>query len=215
MGVCAQQHRVCTGRYNSIYYKMCANNLHDDMSVSKALTMSISVVGLIFYMYIICLLMALSMKISLNCQESLITMPRHFQTAQNYNNMDLVNGCFLALIFWIVKNTNIGRHKNRAMQHCNPVFNIGSRKDYVLTKPMLFTYWVAAVNLILIIIGNPAIVNPGPFQNKHKVSVLYHNIRGFIPPTELGKPNPSLNTIKISEFQSYLFEKKNRHCGFK
>ena len=78
-----------------------------------------------------------------------------------------------------------------------------------ITNCVLYTFWVATLNLILIIMCNPTIVNPGPTQKRPQVSVLFHNIRGFTPPNKLGQPNPAkLNTNKIAEFQSYLFDKK-------
>ena len=36
---------------------------------------------------------------------------------------------------------------------------------------------------------NLTIKNPGP---KPKLAVLYQNVRGIIPPSELGSPNPML-----------------------
>ena len=63
MGVCAQQHRVMTGMYNSILLKTCTNNLVDETSVTDALILTISVVGLILYLYILCLLMAVCVEI--------------------------------------------------------------------------------------------------------------------------------------------------------
>ena len=76
---------------------------------------------------------------------------------------------------------------------------------YILQCSNIFTLWITALNLIVIVICNPTISNPGP---KPKLSVLYQNVRGFIPPSELGLPNPMLNGNKLSEFQTYIMDKK-------
>ena len=64
MGVCAQQHRITTGRYNSFYFNKIVNKFKEYMGVGKALTTFLSMVGLILYLYIVCLLMALYIDVS-------------------------------------------------------------------------------------------------------------------------------------------------------
>ena len=80
MGICVQQHRICTGRYNSMYFKECkfVNKTKDDLSVGEVLKISVSVVGLICYMYIICLLMALCIETSLSSSASETYTTLHF-----------------------------------------------------------------------------------------------------------------------------------------
>ena len=38
-----------------------------------------------------------------------------------------------------------------------------------------------------------------------KISVLYHNVQGFLTTRELHKENPLLDTKKVSDFQSYVY----------
>ena len=68
---------------------------------------------------------------------------------------------------------------------------------------VLCSIWMATMNLKLITISNPGIVNPGP-----NVPVVYHNCQGFIPFGELGKVNPQLDVTKVLEFQACVAEKK-------
>ena len=60
MGVCAEQHRQLIGKYNSIifkkHHKTCKN---DNISVSTMLFLSLVAAGLIFYLYVIILTMAM------------------------------------------------------------------------------------------------------------------------------------------------------------
>ena len=64
--------------------------------------------------------------------------------------------------------------------------------------------WMLLLNFLLIVIVNPSMLNPGP----NKISVLYHNVQGFVPPGEAKKDNPNLSRTKISEFQGHVYDKR-------
>ena len=199
MGVCPQQHRISTGRYNSIYFRECmfVNKSKDDMSIGRALRISISVVGLICYMYVICLLMALFIETTLN--QTLIS--RIHPTVKLNSLRELTNiGIFIIIYSSLPKFAAHNKFslRKRIISHFR-VFNNN------ITQ---YTLWIFALNLSLIVIYHPTIVNPGPPQKKSKVSVAYHNVQGFVPLNDLGNPNPMLHTDKLLEFQSYLAHKK-------
>ena len=65
--------------------------------------------------------------------------------------------------------------------------------------------WISIINLCLIIITNPSLLNPGPVKN---MSVLYQNVQGFVPICALNDINPNLNMTKLLEFQSYVYQHK-------
>ena len=65
--------------------------------------------------------------------------------------------------------------------------------------------WSTIVNLILIVVSNTSLLNPGPTK---KFSILYQNVRGFIPFRHLGESHPPLDVTKVMEFQSYVVDKK-------
>jgi hypothetical protein len=50
-----------------------------------------------------------------------------------------------------------------------------------------------------------SINNPGPPQN---LSVLYQNVQGLIPVSELTNRNPSLNETKLAELQAHVYTNK-------
>ncbi len=50
------------------------------------------------------------------------------------------------------------------------------------------------------VIVNPSLLNPGP----NNLSVVYQNIQGFIPFSDLGVDNPKLDRNKLAEFHGYL-----------
>ena len=68
------------------------------------------------------------------------------------------------------------------------------------------TFWLTILNLLLIVITNPSIKNPGPVSED--LTVLYQNARGFVPFNALGKNILPLDNDKLIEFQAHIFEKK-------
>ena len=68
--------------------------------------------------------------------------------------------------------------------------------------------WTFLINFCLITIVNPSLLNPGPQRGNSDLTVAFQNVTGLIPFSELGKPNPKLDTIKILELNSYI-------CKFK
>ncbi len=68
------------------------------------------------------------------------------------------------------------------------------------------TLWIYAMNLILIIVANPSINNPGP--NSQCFNICYQNVQGLIPLSDLGNPNPQLNMSKLTELQAYAYSNK-------
>ena len=70
-----------------------------------------------------------------------------------------------------------------------------------------YTLWLVSMNLFLLVIVFPGIVNPGPTQNndRRNISVLFQNVRGLIPFTELGEASPMLDNTKLFELQQYTY----------
>ena len=173
------------------------------------------VVGLIIYGYILCLLIALFIDVSLKQHKTLLftssfnERPKFFHiNSEAMLLRDHINNCFIILIICIYKKTTqniIGDKNNKKVlkYFCNI-----KNSSCISIIAAQYTYWIACLNLVLIIICNPVIVNPGPTQGNRNLSVLYQNIRGFVPPTELPESNPMLNTQKLIDFQSYIFENK-------
>ena len=60
MGVCAEQHRQTVGKYNCIIFKKHSIKYkYDDISICIMLLLSLVAAGLIFYLYLITLIMAM------------------------------------------------------------------------------------------------------------------------------------------------------------
>ena len=191
MGVSSQQHRVLTGVYNFSFKFMTSGSKksadsNDFKGFFETLRVCIGVFGILLYLYILCLIMAMSINITNTgpwFRASSISDPIYSLSG---NIRDFLNCSFIILLKFVP-----GYYFKR------------KRKTYFLhwiTDKI--TLWAALMNLLLIIISNPSILNPGPGKN---FSVMYQNVRGFVPFSSLGESHPPLNVNKILEFQSYVF----------
>ena len=75
----------------------------------------------------------------------------------------------------------------------------------------IYTVWIFSVNMILIVISNKSILNPGPRKQPSAtpISILYHNARGFMVfDPKLPNNPPTLNITKVLTFQAYIFQHK-------
>ena len=70
-----------------------------------------------------------------------------------------------------------------------------------------FSIWTTMISLALIVICNPGILNPGPPRGNN-ITIMYQNVRGFVPFSALGKNVMPLNTDKLLELQSKVFTDK-------
>ena len=164
----------------------------------------VCVLFLIIYMYVLCLLMAI--ETSCNSYIHSFTTSGIISTVNFSHCKDPLNNYFLILIMQVVKKWiqfNIRYNKTFKDQFMHFI-----RKVINIYQNLPLSYWTALLNFIFIIICNPGIVNPGPLHGNPRLSVFYQNIRGFISPDQLGDPNPMLNMNKLSEFQSYIYDKK-------
>ena len=69
-------------------------------------------------------------------------------------------------------------------------------------------YYLMSLNLILIVVTTPCIVNPGPSPGSRPLNIFYNNVQGFINPGELKSESPTLNMTKLHEFHGYIFSQK-------
>ena len=74
----------------------------------------------------------------------------------------------------------------------------------------MYVKYTCVINLLLIIIVTPSIVNPGPvsqakaYSNINVLKVAYCNIQGLIIPSSMGRKEAIFQTNKLLDFQPYL-----------
>ena len=131
MGVCPLQHHICTGLYNSrlillsaskcgkLYFVPCkrGNVLNNFLCVKSVLLSTLSAAGLILYVYILCLVMAIWMEISLKQNTSLhfieTTFKQHHKLSHPTSETcsTVINNYFLILILHLLKTTPLKQVK--------------------------------------------------------------------------------------------------------
>ena len=164
---------------------------------------------LLIYTYIICLILALVADIAGSDAfgSAHITQSFFATLSLQYHKFTLrtlVTAIMLSIAKLIIKLTH--ESKLACKLKCIRKHII---KYSTLSKMAHFLiFWVASINLFLIVIVNPCIVNPGPPQALPNISVLFQNVRGLIPWTDLGKPSPMLSSTKLAELQAYIFFNK-------
>ena len=80
---------------------------------------------------------------------------------------------------------------------------VDGRSSIVYRSFRKYLTWLTLANLLLLVHCNSSIKNPGPVNN---LSVLFQNVQGLIPISELGKEHPSLNENKLLELQAYVYQ---------
>ena len=163
----------------------------------------------VFYMYMLCLTLALTVDISgsdFHEKTSLLSHYPHYNHVFNSTNpktfVDYIILFFVEL--WIYSRNFKIKYAIKKLKNYN------NRCSTLYKVSHMYTLWLVTINIFLIIIANPAIVNPGPSKNANcpNISVLLQNVRGLIPFTDLGKPSPKLDNTKLFELQAYVFHNK-------
>ena len=74
----------------------------------------------------------------------------------------------------------------------------------------MLTIWTTMLNLVLLVICNTSMLNPGPMGNENThLKVMYQNLRGLVPFSGLGKTNNMpLDSGKLLELQSKIYKDK-------
>ena len=80
----------------------------------------------------------------------------------------------------------------------------------IFSRLTLLLIFLVALNLILLVISNVSILNPGPrtVSVNKPLTVFYNNVQGLINARDLASENPPLNMTKIHELHGYLYTNK-------
>ena len=194
----AQLYRLRIGIYNR--YKLCTakynlNNTHD---TKHEILYNISTLLLYAIYALLITLLYISSPRILNI--NLLTPSTYHATTNsgppttflrlimrpNLEKMAILYFEFVSIIYTISYIHFYIRHKLKILR---------KRTHRLVSVCLFFT----SIIRLLIVMCNPSIINPGPWQP----TIFYQNVQGLIPFGELNNPNPSLNMEKILELQSY------------
>ena len=120
MGVCPQQHRISTGKYNCVILKFCVKNkksANDVLSIGKAIKISISTFALILYMYILLLIMALFIETSFNIKYYSLPTTKYYPNIKLNSYRELINIGFLTVLYYLAKKGILSNFKISIRKH--------------------------------------------------------------------------------------------------
>ena len=185
MGISALQHRTCIGLFNSSRVRSCGIKLTDTTLGPHVIKSILAGAGIVLYVYILCVILALLAKLS-DCHiGSNSSSHRHIFYEVNFSeSFSIPNNIMFASLTVVIllRYFSVKYHKSSPEN-----FKFLNYLSYKLWKRCtisskiinICSIWLYTLNLILIIIAMPWIKNPGP-QLPSKISVLYHNVQGFL-----------------------------------
>ena len=122
-----------------------------------------------------------------------------------YYNSRIWFSCLVYCVSYIMKHSacTISR---RGFQQCIKLVykRLFKKKSKISGSINIYTIWLVSLNLILIFLTVPNIINPGPIND---LNVVYHNADGFVN-LQNKSPFPILYTSKIADFHGYIFSEK-------
>ena len=77
-----------------------------------------------------------------------------------------------------------------------------------IPKWKTYLYYITSINLILIVLATPSIVNPGPNPKARPLTIFYNNIQGLIDIRDIKSKEPQLNTTKLYELHGHILTTK-------
>ena len=107
---------------------------------------------------------------------------------------------FLLLITPVLRRFFLRTCNSKSM-HCRRIASLFFGKSRLSIATGYTIIWTFMLNFIMIAISNPSLLNPGP----NTLSVMYHNVQGLIPFSELGQPHSKLDLNKLLELQAHVF----------
>ncbi len=218
MGVSAQQHRVCVGLFNCIVCNVSVrqNNNFLNFVMSQLCTPNgLFLCLLIVYFYVITYIIFMNLACVISpINPSIKYTPSIKPLPTLLTNINL---WFLLITFTVINNSlkriietvddtsifSICKHLFRNL-FSRPLHGVNTAKKYLSLATNGITLFLFSLNIILIIICNPSMLNPGP----DSLSVFYNNVQGFINTRDLASESPPLNMTKVHEIQGFIFKNK-------
>ncbi|MCP4458362.1 MAG: hypothetical protein GY816_10125, partial [Cytophagales bacterium] len=176
------------------------------LSKAEILTIIYGVICVI-YTYLICMLLAGAVTTSCNIKD--YKFHRAYDIGQHVANdwNSLLNSATIIVITII-----FSKRKNTfawVVRYGYPGHYFSAKCSGYKFLINLTSIWIAMLNLVLLVICNTSILNPGPRANElTKLTVMYQNLRGLVPFSGLVKTNMPLDAGKLLELQSKIYKDK-------
>ena len=195
MGICAQQHRVCVGLYQKCAFRCVPTQKGYESLVPgwKDVLCFFDVAGTALNRFLCFVILMFILFETIKYSEEHEGDKTDCTPSTNLRTfLELIIDSLIAYMMYSYIKSN-----------CNYV-RLSTLK--VITAMSIFTLFF--LNILLLLICNPSIANPGPVKLK-ELTVYYQNIRGFVGAGKgLTDPSPVLNRTKINEFEGYVYMSK-------
>ena len=169
----------------------------------------LSILFIIYIYYILCVMsVAMAMTLDVGGFPVLCSIPSLSNTEFIHTHLTNVKLLFVILVSFLMKRICqrgcLNKYLSYMLQRkCVDNKRISTRLQLSRISRMLagFCCWIFCLNFIMITLINPSLLNPGPNCSPR---VIFHNVQGLIPFSQLDSNNPSLDTTKILELNTYL-----------
>ena len=94
---------------------------------------------------------------------------------------------------------------HKVIMKVNLIFKHKRLTSIISKLDIIYSYYITLINLILIVIVTPSIVNPGPCK---ELSIAYCNIQGLIMMSSIRGMQPIFQTNKLLDFQNFVHMNK-------
>ena len=212
MGVTFLQHRTVIGLYSPKVKCNAKLNVDSITTIEKSAILKL-IYGLmiVVYVYMICLLLAGAIETASEYSDQTFRMHRSYKIGlQLTNDWDcLMNSANLVVLMIIYSKKQNGIALWIVKYGCPRRYSSAKCSGHQFLSNM-FTIWTTILNLVLLVICNTSILNPGPDNNNNlsHLKVMYQNLRGLVPFSGLASKNMPLDAGKLLELQSKIYEDK-------
>ena len=155
----------------------------------------------LFYSIFIAYLLPILLALTVSIQEAIVTsklhsVPIYFTTHKFF--LPVVACAHLKILCAIISSLGFRYF------YVSKTFEKVRFSSRLIRVVMCSIFWIYLLNLLLITIFNPSMLNPGP----QSLSVAYQNVQGLIPFSNLSSQHPLLDRSKISELQAFAASHK-------
>ena len=117
----------------------------------------------------------------------------------------LIFSCIVYCIIYIMQEIFRSLHTSNFKKLCIDIYSrLFYKKSFIGCCINIYSIWLLSLNLLLIILTIPNIINPGPVK---ELNVLYHNVEGFVNLRDKS-PSPQLFNSKVIDFQGHILHEK-------
>ena len=135
----------------------------------------------------------------------------------------LLKLAFVVIYTFLLTRSSLNQHRIRRnslnpLSYCCKLYigNTMHKKKRFLKILAGMQYWLSMISLLLVVMSNPSILNPGPESHTNStnptscnyMSIFYQNVQGLIPFSNLPDKNPNLDFNKLLELQGNIYSNK-------